>query len=271
MLIKLVMFDLDDTLTESKCAVKPDMVEVLHELLATRSVAIISGCKWEQFQRQLVQHIDAVHYPRLVVAPVSGGQVFRWFDDRWQLRRETSLGISLAQVREAFEKAFAVCGYQRPARLWGAQFEDRGCQVTFSALGQEAPYSAKKTFDPDFRVRKPLIRELERILPPHLLVRAGGATSIDVSAFEKDYGIGQVVREMEAEGIDENDVLFVGDAIFPGGNDYCVTRTKVRYVATKGLEDTQRIIRQLMLAEPELLAASAQGTPGTPGAPADRA
>ena len=260
MQIKLVIFDLDNTLTPSKCDPHPDMVERLERLLETRWVAVISGCKWEQFLRQLVGFIDPSLYPRLIIVPVSGGQVLRWQREDWGLVAETPRGISFDQIVTAFEQSFAACGFERPEQTWGPQFEDRICQVTFSALGQEAPHEAKKNWDPDFSKRRPLVAEISRRLPS-LLVRAGGATSIDVSGFEKDHGLNQVIEHMQAEGITEDNTLFIGDAIFPGGNDYAVVKTDIRYLQTRSLEDTQSIITELLTAEPAVLARARRGPP----------
>ncbi len=263
MKIKLVMFDLDDTLAESKCPLAPDMAEALHRLLETRYVSVISGCKWEQFLNQFVRYIRPASYRNLIVAPVSGGQVYRWRNDSWQLVNSTSIGISFEQIVSAFKEAFDACNFEPPTQLWGPQFEDRICQVTFSALGQEAPHEAKKTWDPDFSKRKPLIAELKRRLPEYLSIRAGGSTSIDVSGFEKDYGIRQVTLQMKKEGLTEDDLLFIGDAIFPGGNDYAVTKTNVRYHLTESLAHTKQLIEQILSDEGAVLADSSRGVPQT--------
>lgn len=259
MKIKLVIFDLDDTLAESKCDLAPEMVAALEGLLETRHVAVVSGCKEAQFHKQFVHFVAERYYPRLVVAPVSGGQLLRYREGAWRTVAETSMGISLEAVVAAFERAFDEVGFERPTQLWGEQFEDRVCQVTFSALGQAAPHGVKKGWDPDFARRKPVIAALRRLLPEGLMVRAGGSTSIDVSAFEKDYGINAIVREVAAEGIDADAALFVGDAIFPEGNDYSVTRTSVRYLMTRSVADTRAIIAQILADEDAVLARAGRG------------
>jgi hypothetical protein len=129
-------------------------------------------------------------------------------------------------------------------------------------LGQLAPPEEKKRWDPDLSRRRPIIEALQRLLPSYLSIRAGGSNSIDVSGFEKDYGIRQLVLQLCHDGIVESDALFIGDAIFPGGNDYAVTRTPVRYRATRGLADTQRLIDQLLADEDAMLAASSRGPEG---------
>jgi len=264
MKIKLVIFDLDDTLAASKCPIAADMVEMLHRLLETRYVAVISGGKWEQFRRQFVGHVSPHLYPYLIIAPVSGGQVYRWRNETWQVVHETSIGVSFQQVVDAFEAAFEATGFERPTQLWGPVFEDRGCQITYSALGQQAPHQEKKIWDPNFLKRKPLIEELRLHLPDHLAIRAGGSTSIDVSGFEKDYGIHQLVLQMKNHEIYEDDVLFIGDAIFPGGNDYAVTRTNVRYIETNNLEHTKELILAILEDEHNVVSRSRRGVPATP-------
>jgi phosphomannomutase len=51
---KLIVFDLDGTLAESKSSVDAEMSELLHELLAIVKVAVISGGDWSQFEKQLL-------------------------------------------------------------------------------------------------------------------------------------------------------------------------------------------------------------------------
>lgn len=259
MRVRLVLFDLDDTLAVSKSALDPEMAAALERLLETRHVAVISGTKWELFRDLFVAHLSPHVYPRLVIAPVSGGQIYRYRNDEWQRVNESSIGLGFEQIRAAFTRAFAECGFESPTQTWGPQFEDRLSQVTYSALGQLAPPEEKKRWDPDLSRRAPVIAALRRLLPDYLSIRAGGSNSIDVSGFEKDYGIRQVILQLSAEGIEEQDALFIGDAIHPGGNDYAVTRTKVRYLSTRDLAHTRELIARLLSAEATLLAESGLG------------
>ncbi len=266
MRMKLVLFDLDDTLAVSKSALAPDMAEALQRLLETRFVAVISGTKWELFRDLFVAKLDPRGYDRLVIAPVSGGQIYRFRNGEWQRVNESHLGLSFAQIEAAFRQAFTACGFESPTRTWGPQFEDRLSQVTYSALGQQAPAEEKKRYDPDQAKRGPVIEALRKLLPAYLSIRAGGGSSIDVSGFEKDYGIRQVLLQLLHEGIGEDDALFIGDAIRPGGNDYAVTRTRVRYRSTRGLEHTRELIRQILDDDGAVLATSGRGPdhPETP-------
>jgi phosphomannomutase len=73
---------------------------------------------------------------------------------------------------------------------WGDVIEDRGSQITFSGLGQQAPLEEKKKWDPDFIKRKKIKALLDKLIP-EFSVRLGGATSIDVTkhGIDKAYGI----------------------------------------------------------------------------------
>src|SRR3546814_6001011 len=92
------------------------------------------------------------------------------------------------------------------------------CSSDLSALGQQAPLDAKEQWDPDFAKRKAIQAELIQRLPG-FSIKMGGTTSIDVTreGVDKAYGLERLSCE---SGIPLDAMLFVGDAIFPGGNDY---------------------------------------------------
>ena len=50
-------------------------------------------------------------------------------------------------------------------KVWGDVIEDRGSQITFSALGQQAPLEEKKKWDPDFAKRKGMKTILDKLIP----------------------------------------------------------------------------------------------------------
>ena len=114
-------------------------------------------------------------------------------------------------------KAFDASGF-KVAKTWGEVIEDRGSQITLSALGQQAPLAEKEKWDPDFAKRKKVKAILEPLIPG-FSVRLGGATSIDVTkpGIDKAYGIRKL---RDILGVSLEEMIYVGDALFPGGNDY---------------------------------------------------
>lgn len=80
---------------------------------------------------------------------------------------------------------------------------------------------------------------------PDLEVRAAGFTSIDVTkkGIDKAYGIKQIKKHLK---VPVRDMVFIGDAIYPGGNDYAVVRTGVDYIPVAGPKEAKKIIRGLI-------------------------
>ena len=95
-------------------------------------------------------------------------------------------------------------------------------------------------------MRLRMLKILKRALPK-FEVRAGGLTSIDVTrkGIDKGYGIRQIQRHLH---VPIQDMLFIGDAIYPGGNDYAVTKTSIDYMKVCGPEETKRLIKKILRA-----------------------
>jgi phosphomannomutase len=75
-------------------------------------------------------------------------------------------------------------------------------------------------------------------------VRLGGATSIDVTkhGIDKAYGI-RKLRDVLGIRIDQ--MLFIGDALFPGGNDYPAKQAGVQTIQVRDPEETKRVIEAI--------------------------
>ncbi|MBN2196868.1 MAG: hypothetical protein JW751_28945 [Polyangiaceae bacterium] len=243
--MKTFIFDLDGTLAASKEPIADSMAERLRRLLPKGVVAIISGAALTQFERQVIGPVGP--HEHLTLAPVTGAQIVRFLDGAWRIVAEAQVRIDRDRVETAFKQAFAKLGYEEEAG-WGPKLEDRRFQVTWSALGQAAPGWAKKDWDPDFSRRQGIIKVLRELLPSELLITAGGATSIDIATFQKDSGIRAIMAAWAEAGVTLDDAVYVGDALFPGGNDYAAIGTGVRCVRTSGVEETAELIEGFVRA-----------------------
>ncbi|MFK3836158.1 HAD-IIB family hydrolase [Microbacterium sp. NPDC087868] len=244
---RLVAFDLDDTLAPSKSAIDPRMGALLVALAERVTVAIISGGRLEQFTAQVVDRLPAAGPETLAnfhLLPACGTQYYR-------IRPhgiETVYALDLAAGR----RAAATAVFEEEARrlglweetTWGDAIEDRGSQITFSALGQQAPLDAKAAWDPTGEKRNALSAAVAARLPD-LEVRSGGSTSIDVTerGIDKAYGMRRLV---EQTGIPLDDMLFVGDRLDPAGNDYPVLAMGVACHAVTGWESTAEFLEGLL-------------------------
>lgn len=247
---RLIAFDLDDTLAPSKSPVDPRMLAVFGRLLERTSVAVISGGNFEQFEAQLVARLDAfagvdeAALARLHLLPTCGTRYERRTDGRWQTVYREHLtpderDAALAALREEAERL----GLWE-AEPWGEILEDRGSQVTFSALGQRAPVAVKQVWDPD-GAKKNALRAAVAARLPDLEVRSGGSTSVDITrrGIDKAYGMRKLA---EHTGVPLEDMLFVGDRLDPDGNDYPVLALGVECRAVEGWEDTAVFLEQLL-------------------------
>lgn len=243
----LVAFDLDDTLAPSKSPAQPRMLEVFSRLLDRTTVAVISGGNFEQFEAQLVSRLGEVNeraLERLHLLPTCGTRYERRENGAWNTIYQEHLSedqrdAALTALREEAERL----GLWE-VETWGEILEDRGSQVTFSALGQSAPVDVKHAWDPD-GAKKNALRAAVAERLPDLEVRSGGSTSVDITrkGIDKAYGM----RKLEAHtGIALDDMLFVGDRLDPEGNDYPVKAMGVRCHAVGGWEDTVDFLEDLL-------------------------
>ena len=215
---QMIAFDLDGTLAESKQPLGAGMAALLGQLLSVAKVCVISGGDWPQFEKQVVSRLpkDSV-FANLFIQPTTGTKLYRFVDGEWRaIYAELFTKEEHDKIMSAFDKALKDAGIQ-DEKTWGDRIEDRGSQVTFSGLGQEASLDAKTKWDPDFKKRKALQKTLQAALPD-LQINIGGSTSIDITrkGVDKAYGMRKL---MEDSGVAQEHILFMGDAIFPGGND----------------------------------------------------
>jgi len=261
MVPRLVAFDLDDTLAPSKSPMPAPMAAALRALLDVVPVCVISGGKLGQFRDQVLARLDATdeELDRLHLMPTCGTRYYVHaarvpaVNGTGGVRTEHSEGadgkggiwtlvyandLTPAQVEEGFAVVEAEARRLGlwEERTWGPVLEDRGSQITFSALGQEAPLDAKKAGAPGGE-RRGGWRAAVAARLPELEVRSGGSTSVDITlkGVDKAYGMTHLAAQT---GIALEDMLFVGDRLDAEGNDYPVKALGVPCHAVTGWEDT---------------------------------
>lgn len=238
---QLVAFDLDGTLAESKQPLGDPMGEALADLLDVAHVAVISGGDWPQFDKQVASRLpERADRSKLWLMPTTGTKLFTWQDGKWTtVYAELFDDATKAKILEAFDASLEATGFV-PEQTWGERIEDRGSQITFSALGQQAPVKEKEHWDPKFEKRKVIQADLKQRLPG-LSINMGGATSIDITqeGVDKAYGL---KRLRDESGIALDAMMFIGDAIFPGGNDYPAKELGLDTVRVRDPEETLAVI-----------------------------
>lgn len=268
---KIIAFDIDDTLTESKQKLRYDMAELLLRLMEKTRVAIISGGSFEQFNKQILSSLvevakimnlpmggsklvspDALpHLANLSLLPAAGSMRYEYdvlkadwkmthlshFPDDLKKKTLDALAELLAQ-RNGGE---ASNPYDLPAQSFGDIVEDRQTQITFSALGQQAPVDLKRTWDPDQAKRKKIKAHLDALLPD-ADISMGGMTSIDILPKGQNKATG-LDGLLAAHSLAKENLAFVGDALFEGGNDYSVVLAGIDSFKVKNPMETAALIK----------------------------
>lgn len=248
---KIIAFDIDDTLVASKSLLQDRTAELLGTLLEKYEVAIISGGLFDVIRENVLDRlqISGDLRAKIHILPTCGTRYTRYDTVKQEYHtfyRHSLTATQKRAIREAFESGAKAIGIWED-HPYGEIIEDRDSQLTYSALGQdiikhlgEEGLKKKYSWDPDMKKRNKL-RDLIAPKLDGLEVRVGGLTSIDVTlvGVDKAYGIGKL---LEMTGYSKEDILFVGDMLQEGGNDFPVKEMGVDCIAVRGYEDTPYVI-----------------------------
>ncbi|MDE2037888.1 MAG: HAD-IIB family hydrolase [Patescibacteria group bacterium] len=239
---KLVIFDLDGTLAPSKSPMSAAMGALIVRLLKEVKVAVISGSGYKEFEANFLSALPAAAegFANLFLLPASGTRLLVWRSVWCEEYAEHLAPREKEAIMAALNAALAASGVEKPAKTFGPAIEDRGSQVTFSANGQDAPLAVKERWDPSGEKRRKIADAIKEKIPG-FDVRIGGTNSIDITrrGVNKGYGIRKLEEHLHMH-ID--DMVFVGDKLMPGGNDYPAKATGIDCVEVKGPEETEAIV-----------------------------
>lgn len=245
MLAKAIGFDLDDTLTVSKTLIDNDMAVMLSKLLRKSHVLVISGASFKQFDKQLLAGLSSFRpeeLERLCLLPACGGSLYLYNRSKgWEPVYEQALTDGeKKKINAAFQTVLSETPGAIPEKLYGDQLEDRKTQITFSALGQDAPLDEKRNWDADQKKRRIIQEKLSELLP-EFTVKVAGTTSIDVTrgGIDKAFGISECLSYI---GVSLEDTVYVGDALFKGGNDEPVLKLGIKAFQVSGPEETYALL-----------------------------
>ena len=243
---KFVIFDLDDTLAESKSGLTKEVASLICLLLEEKKVGVISGGSFEQFEKQVVSKLSCIqNFNNLYLAPLSGSSFYRYDKNMWiKIYSDVLKKEEKQKIIHAFDKSLQESKTEPPPHVHGVLIEDRVGQITFSGLGSEAPLDLKRLWDPDHKKRLLIKKNLEKYLPD-FEIKIGGTTSIDVGrkGNNKATGIDRIARHLS---VPLEDILFVGDALFEGGNDYPVLQMGVKTQSVQNSKDIGSVIKNII-------------------------
>ncbi len=249
---KIVAFDLDGTLAESKQHLENDVSELLCLLAKEKIVVIITGGSFQQFKKQFLPYFkpnineEELIYKNLILLSTSGSQRYQYSSEikDWVMTDiEEFPGDIKKEVMNELDKIISSGKFGIVPVIEGDEIiEDRLTQITMSALGQNAPIELKKEWDPNQIKRQEIKKILESKLPEVSII-IGGTTSLDIlpKGFDKAKGL---IRLLNKLGMTIDDMVFVGDAIFPGGNDYSAYEAGIESIKVSGPTESKEIIKK---------------------------
>ncbi len=250
----LIVFDLDGTLAPTKSTIDTEMGKLIERLLTQKKVAVIGGGKLELFQHQFLNELKVPEnlLENLYLFPVTATSFFRYENGWKNVYTHNLTSQEIDKIMSVFTQVFKEINYQQPEKTYGNTIENRGSQVTWSALGQDVVkvlgdkgVDLKNQWKTENTPLKLKIAKLLQEKLPELEVHSAGFTSIDITkkGIDKSYGLRQMEELLNTK---IENMLFIGDAIFPGGNDYAITKTPIDYCTVDDPEETKEIIRKLL-------------------------
>lgn len=248
---KLIAFDLDDTLAVTKSPISDRMGALLVRLLDHYDVCIISGGKFEQFKKQVVDRLEAPAHKlnKMHLMPTCGTRYYRYneLENEWAIQYAEDLTNNekkrIIEVTERLAKAMELW----PKSPYGDVIEDRGSQISISMLGQLAPAEEKYNWAAKYSERRLELRTAIAGEIPEFEVRAGGSTTIDITriGIDKAYGMHKLIDALD---ISKDDILFVGDNLREGGNDYPVKAMGIDCLEVEKWQDTAFVLEGILAA-----------------------
>jgi HAD superfamily hydrolase (TIGR01484 family) len=241
---KLFIFDLDNTLTESKSALSAEMADLLKRLLAHTKVAIISGGDYPQFEKHVTPYLgdDADLLSRMHYLPTTGTKFYQFSDGKpVHVYTHSFTDAEKSKILSALDKIKELV---TDSEIYGPQIEDRGSQITFSALGQDAPPDLKRSWDPEF-AKRTRFRDLLLTEIPEFNVSINGGTSLNITraGMDKNFGISQLEQRLN---IPISEMIFFGDEMDEGGNDFPVRSSGIDWVHVRDFRETANILKAIL-------------------------
>ena len=231
------------------------MLKALDRLLEKFQVCVISGGKFQQFEKQLLSGLqtEPSKLKNLHIMPTCGTRYYNYSvaDKEWrQVYAEDFDESQKEKIISALNKGFDDLNY-REQKTYGETIEDRGSQITFSVLGQDIVdvlgkegLRLKHAWDPDNK-KKNELRDYIAPLIAEFEVRVGGVTSIDVTkkGIDKAYGMKKLTEMLD---ISQDDILFIGDRLQEGGNDYPVKAAGIDSLEISHWQETALVVETIL-------------------------
>lgn len=243
---KIIVFDLDDTLTPSKWKVDDEMLELLSNLTNKYKVAIITWWEFIQITKQVISHLDneKTNFNNFYIFPTCWAKMYEYIN--WEYIKKYSENLTkweIEKITTILENAIEKL-WLKQKQTWWQTIENRWTQITYSPLWNETPLEIKSKWDIDcskrHKIREYILGDLSEFQ-----IWIAWKSSIDITkkGIDKSYWIKKIISEI---WIKKEEILFIWDMLIPGGNDYPVKQYWINCKSVNNPEDTKLIIKGLI-------------------------
>lgn len=237
---KHFFFDLDNTLTPSKALILPEHVPVFKRLSERADIIVVSGHGEKDIRAHLTDALAGTYH---ILG--QNGNFAETKDGRVLWKRSLSQGQKDAIL--AFTDIVRKHLNYKVADE-NDIIDDRDSQIAYSLIGHHESPERKNAFDPKHEIRLGILRdfsaEVEKLKEVNVEVRSGGTTVLDFFELGKNKGY-NVAEFLKALGWRADECLYMGDALFPGGNDETVIGV-IPTRAVTGPDDTFSFIEEML-------------------------
>lgn len=216
---KLIVFDLDGTLSDHRCPMPEESRALLDALGKKYRIAMCGAGNAPRIYKQMGNYpIEIVGNYGMQHAKVENGEL--------KITKQITSEIDIDFFREKTDYLRQKYGY---TEIDGESLElHKSGMVTFALLGTEAPKEKKSVFDPDRAKRRVMYPEVLEIFKDYT-VFIGGSTSFDI--VEKQYNkYDATIEYAKTLGYSKDQILFVGDDMGDGGGDHHVRLGGMDYI-----------------------------------------
>ncbi|MDO8563760.1 MAG: HAD-IIB family hydrolase [Nanoarchaeota archaeon] len=237
-MIKALVFDVDDTITASCQTIKDETANILEKIRP--EIAFLTGTPIPELKRMISSRLNRKHHLMgntgthyVVVENSAEKEILK---DSLNEEEKIEIIIALKQLKAKYNLI--------PLTSEEDQIQDRGSQITFSVLGRNASSKDKSNYDSDKKKRIEFIFFLNNIINKYE-IKIGGTTSIDITPKGRDKAWA-INNFMRINNFRKDEIIFFGDQLQPGGNDYAALKTGVKCVAVKNPEQTIEILKEML-------------------------
>lgn len=249
----LVLFDVDGTLTKSRCSIEQSMIDILLQLKQNNDIelAIVGGSNYEKIVEQLGK--DTL-------------QLFTWvFSENGLVTMKHGKQIACESMIQKLNNApftelmniclLSLSKIDYPYKF-GSFIEHRNGMINISPIGRACPQEHRDIFynqDKLHKYREQLIKYVKTkwedymyrndLSDLELSFSIGGQISVDIfpKGWDKTYCLSFITDDYDK-------IYFFGDKTYEGGNDYEIfkhTRTKSYHV--NNYQDTIIFLQNLFI------------------------